>query len=87
MPCWSLCSPPPLRSWSAALTGRGTEEPQVVARRLAMAKEELESAGQYDYILVNDVVEEAVADLETIVNAEQMKTPHMQDFLKGLCEV
>ena len=47
----------------------------------------LESAGQYDYILVNDVVEEAVADLETIVNAEQMKTPHMQDFLKGLCEV
>ena len=79
--------PPSFEELERRLTGRGTEEPQVVARRLAMAKEELESAGQYDYILVNDVVEEAVADLETIVNAEQMKTPHMQDFLKGLCEV
>ena len=79
--------PPSFEELERRLTGRGTEEPQVVARRLAMAKEELESAGQYDYILVNDVVEEAVADLETIVNAEQMKTPNMQDFLKGLCEV
>lgn len=78
--------PPSFEELERRLIGRGTEESQVVARRLEQAREEVKSAPQYDYILVNDVVEEAVADLETIITAEQMKTPQMQDFLEGLWE-
>lgn len=78
--------PPSFEELERRLTGRGTEQPEVIARRLEKAREEVKSAADYDYILVNDVVEEAVADLETILNAEQMKTAHMLDFLEGMYE-
>jgi guanylate kinase len=49
------------------LVGRGTESPDVIARRLATAKEELAAAGEFDVEVVNDDVHRAAKDLLTLI--------------------
>ena len=50
--------PPSWAELVRRLTGRGTEPPEVVQRRLAVAKEELAAAGEFDVTLVNTSVDE-----------------------------
>ena len=51
------------------LTGRGTDSPEAIERRVAMAKEETEFAkGKFDYVLVNDDIEKAFKEAEQIVD-------------------
>ncbi len=66
--------PPSYSELRDRLVGRGTETPEVVEKRLTRAKEEFGFIGKYDYILMNDTVEEAVARLESIVCAEKLST-------------
>ena len=57
-------------SWSELvrrLTGRGTEPPEVVQRRLAVAKEELAAAGEFDVTLVNTSVDEVCRQMVTLI--------------------
>ena len=49
------------------LTGRGTEEADVIAARLARANEEAEGIEKYDYLVVNDTVEQASELLHTLI--------------------
>ena len=49
------------------LVGRGTEPPEVVARRLATAREELAAHGEFDIEVVNDDVRRAAEDLLTLM--------------------
>jgi guanylate kinase len=51
------------------LTGRGTEPPDVVERRLAVAKEELAAASEFDVTLVNTSIEEVCRQLVTLINS------------------
>src|ERR1700749_1368008 len=51
------------------LTGRGTEPPDVVERRLAVAKEELAAASEFDVTLVNSSIEEVCRQLVTLINS------------------
>jgi guanylate kinase len=53
------------------LTGRGTEPPEVVARRLAVAEEELAAAGEFDVTLVNTSIEEVCRQMVTLINGNQ----------------
>jgi guanylate kinase len=55
--------PPSWEILAARLTGRGTEAPEAVARRLAAAREELAAAGEFDAVLVNADVEECAGAL------------------------
>lgn len=55
--------PPSWEVLTGRLTGRGTESEEVVARRLAMAREELAAAGEFDTRLVNAVVEDTARAL------------------------
>jgi guanylate kinase len=68
-------APPDLATLEARLLGRGTEDKDAVARRLATAREELMQIDQYDYLVVNDTVDETVHDIETITAAERLRTP------------
>ncbi len=55
------------------LTGRGTDEPEVIARRLAKAKAEIQMArdsGAYEYEVVNDSLDEAIDAVVTIIHQE-----------------
>ena len=49
------------------LTGRGTETPEVIERRLATAREELDAQGEFDVVVVNDNVDTAVATIAGIL--------------------
>lgn len=49
------------------LTGRGTETPEVIERRLATAREELDAQGEFDTVVVNDDVDEAVVRIANIL--------------------
>lgn len=53
------------------LTGRGTEPPEVVERRLAVAREELAAASEFDVTLVNTSIDEVCRQLVTLINSNQ----------------
>ncbi len=62
--------PPSLDALLARLGKRGTEAPEEVARRLRNARPELERAGDFDYVVVNDDLDDAVSVVRSIVRAE-----------------
>jgi guanylate kinase len=49
------------------LIGRGTDDPEQVERRLRVAQEELDAAGEFQHVVVNDRLDEAVESLAAIV--------------------
>lgn len=65
--------PPSMEELRKRLASRNTERPGVVERRLAAARAEIAQAGNYDYFIVNDDLEEAVERLRAIVLAERLR--------------
>ena len=63
--------PPSWAELVRRLTGRGTEPPVVVERRLAVAKEELAAAGEFDVTLVNTSIDEVCRQMVTLINGNQ----------------
>jgi guanylate kinase len=61
--------PPSWAELVRRLTGRGTEPPEVVERRLAAARQELAAAGEFDMTLVNTSVEEVCRQMVTLINS------------------
>lgn len=49
------------------LTGRGTETPEVIERRLLTAREELDSRDEFDHVVVNDTVDNAVSAISALL--------------------
>lgn len=66
------------------LRGRGTETNDVIEKRLQTAREELSQIENYDYIVVNDDLDECVDDIKQIVKAEKLKTKRMKQYVKGV---
>jgi guanylate kinase len=65
--------PPTGEELKNRLVGRGTEKADVIEKRLKKAVEELKLSSGYDYAVVNDEVENAVARIESIVQTEHNK--------------
>jgi guanylate kinase len=63
--------PPSFEMLRARLTGRGTDTPEQVERRLELARRELEAVGDFDYAVVNDDLEACVRDVRAILEAER----------------
>jgi len=59
--------PPSLEELERRLRDRGQNNEEEIQTRLGNARTEIESAGDYDYTLVNDVLEDAVAEFESII--------------------
>ena len=66
--------PPSMNALEARLRGRNSEDEEVIQHRLVIAEEEIKRASEYDYIVINDTVENAVGGIKTIINAEKSKT-------------
>ncbi|ROP41461.1 guanylate kinase [Saccharothrix texasensis] len=62
-----MLAPPSWEDLVGRLTGRGTEDPAVVARRLEIAREELAAEPEFDEVVVNDDVRSAAASLLNLV--------------------
>jgi guanylate kinase len=61
------------------LRGRGTETDAVVAGRLHKALDEIAAAVEYDYVVVNDVLDKAVHAVHAILDAEARRTSRQRD--------
>lgn len=59
--------PPSIEELEKRLINRGTEPPEVIAKRIQRAKEEIVMADQYDYQVVNDTVEHAAMEINKIL--------------------
>ena len=66
-------APPSWEELERRLTARGTDSPEKVQKRLLRAKVELENAGHSDYFVINDPVDNAVAELRAIMLAEHCR--------------
>ncbi|MDN6318815.1 MAG: guanylate kinase [Marinobacter sp.] len=64
--------PPSSQILRDRLVGRGTDAPEVVARRLAEAREECRHIGSFDYLVVNDDFQEALTDLLAIARCQRL---------------
>ena len=78
--------PPTLAELRRRLEFRGTEDKATIDKRIKRAEEELEFLPQYDYLVINDTVEQAVKDIDCIVAAERMRcsrNPGSKNKFKG----
>ena len=64
------------------LRGRGTEDEQTVRRRLDAALQEIRQAENYDYVVINDTLDDCVQDILSILRSEKNKTVNMKNFIK-----
>jgi guanylate kinase len=71
-------SPPSFEVLEKRLRARNTDHPEVVARRLQNAPEEMAQYREYDYLIVNDELENAAARLIAIVDAERVRVRRMR---------
>lgn len=65
--------PPSKQALGERLSGRNSDHPEVVARRLAKAKMEINEYKLYDYVIINDVLERAYAELVWVVEAAGLR--------------
>lgn len=63
--------PPSMKELERRLRKRGTEDEETILKRLEIAKQEIKKACQYDYIVINGPLEECVADVMSVINAEK----------------
>ncbi len=64
-------APPSMRELERRLRKRGTEDEKTILERLERAKQETARAADYDYVVVNGPLEECVADVFSVINAEK----------------
>lgn len=79
--------PPSIAELDRRLRTRGQDSEAVIAGRMAKSESEISHWGEYDYVLVNDDLENTFNDLRTILEAERMRRdrqPGLSDFVRGL---
>jgi guanylate kinase len=72
-------APPSLTELEKRLRGRGTDPEETVQLRLRNARREMEDAARYDYLVINDQLDEAVEVLRAVVIAERCKARRSPD--------
>lgn len=79
-------TPPSIEVLIERLRARGTETEEVIQKRIKRAKEEALSIGKYEYIVVNDDLDEAVKDMHEMVMAARFSTFRNRDFINSIKE-
>ena len=76
--------PPSLGELERRLRGRASEDEQAITRRIEKARIEIEHYGFFDYLIVNDDLEQAQARLRSVVYAEQSRRWRMAQAAEAL---
>ncbi len=74
-------APPSMSTLKSRLIGRGTETMAAIEKRFATAFEEMKLMNEYDYIVVNNVVDVAVNRVEAIIEAEKCRPARNFEFI------
>ena len=65
--------PPSLEELERRLTGRGTDSAEIISRRLAAAQAEMRHVDEFDYVIINNQLPEALEDLRAVVRASRLQ--------------
>lgn len=76
--------PPSFETLKNRLSGRGTDDADIVQKRLTEALREIKAAVDYDYIVVNDNLETAVDQFVDIVSVDQFKTDRNLELINNI---
>lgn len=76
--------PPSMAELRRRLEGRGTETPESLERRFAKAKEEIEHYPFFDYLVVNEDLQQALSELKGIVHAELCRRTRLAPLAEAL---
>jgi len=66
-------APPSLEELERRITGRGAESTETIRKRLRVAREEVNRIREFDYLVVNEDLNETLSHLESVVKAERLK--------------
>lgn len=84
--CLVFILPPSWEVLEQRLRNRGTETEKVIAERTKQARTEISFAKNYDYLIVNDKLEDAVNDLLAVFRAEKLKRSRCTELIEGFEE-
>lgn len=76
--------PPSAQELKKRLEGRGTETEEVIAKRLKRATEEAEGIENYDFIVINDKLEECVKEMHGLILAAHETPDRNQEFIDNM---
>jgi guanylate kinase len=76
--------PPSLEILEKRLRNRATDRESVIEARMKKAVGEIKKAGQYDYIIINDDLKNAVREMESLVRSERCRTARQAPRLRKL---
>lgn len=79
-------TPPSAEILRDRLVGRGTEDAKTVAARLKRAGEEAQGIDKYDYLVVNDQLDECVVSMHSIIQEEHNRTFRNIEFINSIRE-
>ena len=71
--------PPSLDALAQRLRGRGANDEADIALRVENARGEMAAASEYDYIVVNDKLEDAIAEMEAIIRVERRRNRRLEN--------
>ncbi len=71
--------PPSKEALETRMRNRGQDSEQVIAQRLANAREEMSHYNEFDYVIVNEHFDAAVSELRAIFQAQRLKCPAQQE--------
>lgn len=78
--------PPSLQELKERIIGRGSETQESLVRRYGAAKDEIQYAFKYDYGVVNQTVDVATDQVESILSSERCRIARIQDIIKRIEE-
>ncbi len=76
--------PPSIEACKERLCSRGKDDPDEIERRLKIALEEIARAQEYDYIIINDSLDDSYAALTSILSAEKVREPRLRTRVRKL---
>jgi guanylate kinase len=77
-------APPNLDELQQRIVGRGTESQDSITQRMSTARDELRLMEKYDYVVVNDVVDDACRRIQSIITAEHCKIERVLERYSSL---
>ena len=76
--------PPSMDILKQRLAGRGTDSAEVIARRIAAAQAEMRHVDEFDYVIINDDLQKALAELVSVVGASRLEYDKQRQRHDGL---
>lgn len=77
-------TPPSFETLKSRLISRGTETDEDLERRFEIARKEYERASEYDYVVINDSLEQCADDICSILVAEKYRYGRMKSFVDNI---